>query len=122
MLINNFEATVDELKQEYYYQKQRANTAYKLMQQWDRDEEIQKHKDNAEYVRNHSLLQLSDQELLDIIEFRKEHYEKCALPKHKKNFGNTYIYELTGTGLGTEIKITCPICGETKNVTDTSNW
>ena len=28
----------------------------------------------------------------------------------------------TGTGIGTNLKVVCPICGESKNITDTSVW
>ena len=76
----------------------------------------------AEDTRHHSLLQLSDNEVKAIKDFRDKHYKKCAEPLHSKAAGNTYIYELTGTGLGTCIKITCPICGETEDVTDTDSW
>jgi len=58
----------------------------------------------------------------DLEAFRKEHYEKCALPKRSKAVGNTYIYEITGTGLGPIIKITCPICNKSLDVTDTDSW
>ena len=94
---------------------------------FNKDEEIQKAKDLVEYTRKHSLLQLSDKEVNREKAFRTKHYEKHILkidgePMPMKINGNTYIYELTGTGLGIIIKITCPICGESEDITDTESW
>ena len=65
---------------------------------------------------------LSDKELERLENFRERHYKKCAEPLHSKNVGNTYIYDLIGTGIGTIIKVTCPLCGESEDITDTSSW
>ena len=65
---------------------------------------------------------MSDKEIEAERNFRYRHYEKCALPLNNKSAGNTYIYELTGTGLGTCIKITCPICGQSEDITDIDSW
>lgn len=46
--------------------------------------------------------------------FREKHYQSC------KN--NRYIYDLEGTGIGTIVKIKCPVCGEEKNITDLDSW
>ena len=65
---------------------------------------------------------MSDKEIEAERNFRYRHYEKCARPLKDKSVGNTYIYELSGTGLGTIIKITCPICGQTEDITDIDSW
>ena len=62
-----------------------------------------------------SLCNLTDKEDERINKFRNKHYKKCGN-------GNKYLYELTGTGIGTIIKITCPICGKQKDVTDSDSW
>ena len=92
------------------------------MQEWNKDTEIQKYKETVKYIRNHSLFIMSDKEFKADKEFREQHYKMCAEPLHSKTAGNTYIYELTGTGLGTCITITCPICGQSKDITDTDSW
>jgi len=94
----------------------------RTLQEWNKDEEIQKAQKEADYWRLHSLCHLSDKELERLDDFHQRHYEKCALPLHSKIAGNTYIYELTGTGIGTIIKVTCPLCGESEDITDTSSW
>lgn len=47
--------------------------------------------------------------------FKEKHYKQC------KN-GNHFIYDLQGTGIGTIIKIKCPICGAEEDITDTDSW
>jgi len=41
---------------------------------------------------------------------------------HTRASGNTYIYTLTGTGIGACIKVKCPVCGEEEDITDISSW
>ena len=66
----------------------------KKVAEWNKDEEIRKAVEKA---------------------FKDSHYESC------KN-GGKYLYELTGTGIGTAITIKCPVCGEEKNITDYDCW
>ena len=47
-------------------------------------------------------------------EFKTKHYKSCGT-------SNTII-ELTPTGIGTAIKVKCPICGEEVDITDTNCW
>ena len=120
--MQDFDTCIENLKNSYEYMQHYMESMKETLDNWNKDEEIQKYKDQVTYIRDHSLLQLSDKERDALHNFRLKHYEKCALPKHSKSIGNTYIYELTGTGLGCCIKITCPICGESEDVTDTSSW
>ena len=91
------------------------NNALKKLEEFNKDEEILKLKETLNKSRKNSLLEMSDKEKLAEEEFRKIHYNKC------KN-GNRFSYELTGTGIGIIIKISCPICKEEKDITDTSSW
>lgn len=87
----------------------------KKVAEWNKDEEIRKAVELAEYNRTHSLCQISDNEKKAERAFRDSHYKSC------KN-GSKYLYELTGTGIGTAITIKCPVCGEEKNITDYACW
>ena len=87
----------------------------KKVAEWNKDEEIRKAVELAEYNRTHSLCQMSDNEKEAEKAFKDSHYESC------KN-GGKYLYELTGTGIGTAITIKCPVCGEEKNITDYDCW
>lgn len=86
-----------------------------IIDNWNRDAEIQKAEKLAEYYRKHSLHQLSDKEMKSVEQFRNQHYVSCGN-------GSRYIFELTGTGIGEAISIQCPVCGERKDVTDVENW
>lgn len=121
-LDEDFNALLDDLKSAYEHEVQRADRMQKKLDEWNKEEEIQRYKNKAEYERSHSLLTLSDKEKEAERSFRKKHYELCAKPLHSKLAGNTYIYELTGTGFGTIIKISCPICGESEDITDEESW
>ena len=87
----------------------------KKVAEWNKDEEIRKAVELAEYNRAHSLCQISDNEKKAERAFRDSHYKSC------KN-GSKYLYELTGTGIGTAITIKCPVCGEEKDITDYDCW
>lgn len=36
--------------------------------------------------------------------------------------GSRFIYDLQGTGIGTVVKIKCPICGAEEDITDIESW
>ena len=120
--VEDIDTICQKLKDLYEYYKDEAETCNKQVNEWNKDEEIQKLKNEVKYIRRHSLLQMSDKEVQAEKAFREEHYKKCALPLNSKIKGNTYIYTLTGTGLGTGIEIQCPICGEKKDITDIDSW
>lgn len=120
--MEEFDEKLDEIRYSYRKLKNKYNQLSNQLKDWNKDQEIQQAQREAKYVSDHSLLILSDKELKSINEFRERHYKECALPYHNKTKGNTYIYTLTGTGIGTIIEITCPICGATLDVTDISSW
>lgn len=60
---------------------------------------------------------MSDKEAKSYNEFLERHYKVSGC----KN-ANHYIFDLTGTGIGVAIKVTCPVCGETKDITDFDSW
>lgn len=47
--------------------------------------------------------------------FRDKHYQL-----HKRD--NGFIAHIFGTGIGTCYRIECPICHESEDITDVSNW
>lgn len=82
---------------------------------FNKDDEIQKHKEATTHNLNHSLLQLSDLENERIKAFKQKHYKECGN-------GGDYEYKLVGTGIGTVITVKCPKCMSAENVTDSSSW
>lgn len=111
----DFDKLLEDIRQEYNRVKANNADVHRQLDEWNKDEEILKAQEWAEYYRGHSLCQLTDKELASIKTFRAKHYASC------KN-GNKYQFELTGTGVGEAIDIRCPICGESENITDYDAW
>lgn len=91
----------------------------KKLAEYDKDKEIQLLKEEIQNIRKNSLIVLGSSEKEKIDAFRKKHY---LLHKDKGFHGNSYIYRLTGTGIGECIEITCPFCNESEDVTDITHW
>lgn len=110
-----FKKALEYIQEEFDYVCEENERLAKSLMEWNRDDEIQKLRNLAEWYRTHSLKILSDDELCVVNEFRKKHYHSCGN-------GSTYQYELTGTGVGTAVKIRCPKCGEEMDATDYTSW
>ncbi len=100
---------------EYDRQARTAEMLQKRLDQFRRDEEIQKLEAEIQELRKLNLLTLSPVERDRIDAFRTHHWKKCNNP-------DTFQYEIHGTGIGSCISITCPRCGETEDVTDIDSW
>lgn len=120
--VKSIEQICEYLKDAYEVLKEQVLYYKQQLSEYDKDVEIQKYKAEIQELRAKSLLIMSDKEAKAERNFRNRHYEQCARPLKAKSVGNTYIYELTGTGLGTCIKITCPICGQSEDITDIDSW
>lgn len=108
---------LEQIQMLYDYQVSRADRLQETLEKYDKDKEIEERDEHIRSLRDHALVILSDNELADAIAFIERHWKDtgCLNP-------NSYSYRITGSGLGHEIIITCPRCGESKNITDYSNW
>lgn len=83
-------------------------------------DEIKKHSDAVRDIRKRSLLVMTEKEAEAEIRFRDEHAHfrgtKMSL------FHSIFQYEITGTGIGTILKIRCPRCGQEQDITDYDAW
>ena len=122
MFTENFYDCLDKLTEVYEELKNENKILREELNSYNKDEEIQKCQMAVKDTISHSLFVMSDKEKKANAEFKNKHYKMCAEPLHNKAKGNTYIYELTGTGIGTVIKIKCPICGAEEDITDMDNW
>ena len=121
--IEDFDTTVSKLKDSYEYMKEQVEDMQKTLQEWNKDEEIQKLKEQNDWIYKHALCtNLSDKEIASMNAFRKKHYETCCGNGKYKSKGNTWRYEISGTGIGHIIKIQCSECGVWEDVTDIDNW
>ena len=86
----------------------------KKLREYNKDEEIVKLKKEIERLHDNSIYICIGNEKEMYNEFKTKHYKSCGT-------SNTII-ELTPTGIGTAIKVKCPICGEAGDITDTNCW
>ena len=89
----------------------------KYLASYNQEKEIKEREETIKDLRTRALHMLSDKEWKDYNAFHEKHYKVSGC----KN-ANHYIFDLTGTGIGTAIKVTCPVCGETKDITDYKSW
>lgn len=110
-----FYKSIEKIKEEYNNLGLSYKELLKLFNNYNKDEEIIKRDKKIQDLRMHSLVTLTNKEMIDDRDFRNDHYERCGN-------GCTFQYTLTGTGLGTIIEIKCPKCGELKDITDSSKF
>lgn len=115
---NNIDDMLNSVKNMYAQEQSRVEYWKKKYEEYSKDEEVERLQSEIDRVRRNSLLILSDKERDSIQDFSRKHYEKHGRLKTL----NTYIYTLSGVGIGTTISIKCPVCGEEKDVTDTESW
>ena len=120
MLCNDFDKTLDELREEYHRMEERVRDAHETLREFRKDAEIAEANADRDYIRSHALHIFSDKEREADRAFRRLHYEMHT--PHTRTSGNTYIYTLTGTGVGTCVKVKCPVCGEEEDITDIGSW
>jgi predicted house-cleaning noncanonical NTP pyrophosphatase (MazG superfamily) len=119
----DFDKNIDQIKEQYHYMQESVDKMRQTLEEWKKDDEIQKLNNRINWIYNHALLtNLSDKELDALDAFRKKHYDICCGNGTIKSKGNHWIYDIGGCGFGHIIKITCPECGETEDVTDIDNW
>lgn len=80
-----------------------------------KDVEIKAKEDEIRSIQQRAITVLSPKEYERDKAFRDRHYQLC------KN-GSRFIYDLQGTGIGTVVKIKCPICGAEEDMTDIESW
>ena len=82
---------------------------------YDKDAGIKAKEDEIRSIQQRAITVLSPKEYKRDKAFRDRHYQLC------KN-GSRFIYDLQGTGIGTVVKIKCPICGAEEDMTDIESW
>lgn len=108
---------LEQIQMLYDYQTSRADRLQEALENYDKDEEIKERDERIRSLYKHSLVMLSDKELAAAEAFIERHWEDtgCLNP-------NSYSYRITSSGIGHEIIITCPRCGESKDITDYNDW
>lgn len=117
MIARSFKECLEEMKEIGESQQNTIEYLREKLRTYDKDEEISKRDKTIESLYRRSICVMSDTETKADKAFRTKHWKETGC----KN-GNHYIYDLVGTGLGTGIIITCPVCGESEDITDSSGW
>lgn len=110
-----FDECLETIKREYKSVCDSRDSFREQLHSWSKDGEIQAARRQADEYWRRSLCQCSEKEIERLKAFRSRHYQSC------KN-DRCFQYELTGTGVGTIIKIRCPQCGVEEDVTDFDCW
>lgn len=122
-LVNNHsvEELTDAIRQKFYDLENQNESLNNEIAVFNKDDKIQELTKEIKHTLRNSLMNMSDKEYEADRQFRTRHWAMHNGGKSKCD-GNTYWYELSGTGIGTCIKIKCPICGEEKDITDIDSW
>lgn len=108
---DKFEELMKQLSESYYDMERSYRAAREQVREWNKDEEIKKLKNEITHYRKHSLLQLTDKSKEKLDAFTLKHIHS-----------HTFIYEITGTGIGSIVKVSCDKCGEEIDITDAESW
>lgn len=102
------------LEDVYFRELDRNHRLAEQLQNYNKDEEITKRDAEIDRLWRNSLYVMLDKEKERAEVFIKKHHKSCH--------NNTIRYELQGAGIGTIIKIICPVCGEVEDITDSDSW
>lgn len=91
------------------------NHLREVLDKYNMAHEIQEKDAEISRIHRNALVVMTDSEREKQQEFMQHHYKTC-------NNAGQYLYELTGTGIGTVIKIKCPVCGAEEDITDYDTW
>ena len=111
----NIQQSLNSIKQAANYLMRDNKALRATSNKYNKDVEIKAKDDEIRSIQQRSISVLSPVEYERDKEFRERHYQIC------KN-GSHFIYDLQGTGIGTVVKIRCPVCGVEEDITDTSCW
>lgn len=117
MITRSFDECLKEMREINESQQSTIEYLREKLRTYDKEKEIVERDEEISRLRNHSICVMSDKEMDADVKFRTKHWKDTGC----KN-GNHYIYDLVGTGFGTDIRIICPVCGESENITDITSW
>ena len=111
----NIKKSVETIKKSVYYLVRDNKALRATIKRYDKESGIKAKEDKIQSIQKRAISVLSPVEYDRDRAFRERHYQLC------KN-GSRFIYDLQGTGIGTIVKIKCPICGKEEDITDLDSW
>ncbi len=115
MLITDFKQCLQNLTDLYEQKESTVEYLRERLASYNKDREITKRDEKIDFLYRNSICIMTNYEASATKEFIAEHHKSCKNSNH-------YIYDLIKTDIGTDITITCPKCGRTKHITDSSKW
>lgn len=116
--MKSFENIIVALTDYFNRQKDYISKLEKQIRDYDKEKRVSELHDEINLIRQRTPIIFSEIENERFKKFRHKHYKKgctqCAKDEIQMN--------LTYTGIGIGIKLTCPVCGGTDNITDIDNW
>lgn len=103
---------MDEVKRRYHSMEDQVAEMKQQLKNWNKDEEIQKYKDEISQLKKHALYIFNEKEYERFQEFTKFH----------RSHHRSVCVELQGTGFSTIVKLRCLGCGEVKDISDEESW
>ena len=117
MITRSFKECLEKMKEINESQCNTIEYLREKLRTYDKEKEIVERDETINRLYKHSICVMSEKEAKADDVFRNKHWKETGCRN-----GNHYIYDLVGSGLGVDITITCPVCGESKNITDISSW
>lgn len=111
----NIQQSLDSIKQSVGYLIRDNKALRSTLNKYNKDAGIKAKEDEIRSIHQRAITVLSPKEYERDKAFREQHYQSC------KN-GSRFIYDLQGTGIGTIVKIKCPVCGVEEDITDIESW
>lgn len=111
----NIQQSVKTIKKSVDYLVRDNKALRATIKRYDKESGIKAKEDEIQSIQKRAISVLSPVEYDRDRAFRERHYQLC------KN-GSRFIYDLQGTGIGTIVKIKCPICGKEEDITDLDSW
>lgn len=109
----SFYSGLDKIKEQYEILSSVNDKLRSKVDEWNKDDEIQKLKRQIEDMRRKSVHIRSEKEMNDETEYLSQHRSKCS---------GDMQYLFKGNGIGTWYTLTCEKCGEVKEIDDMDNW
>lgn len=111
----NIQQSLDSIKQSVGYLVRDNKALRSTLNKNDKDAGIKDKEDEIRSIHQRAITVLSPKEYERDKAFREQHYHSC------KNGGH-FIYDIQGTGIGTIVKVKCPVCNVEEDITDIDSW
>lgn len=108
----NMDDILNGIKAKFERQENEIKKLRDKIDHYNKDEEIQKLKEEIEKIKVNSLFNLTDVEKKRDLAFKQKHTEM-----HDQDCSG-FMYRIDYDAIGSFLTIKCPVCGEEEDITD----